>query len=75
MTLELSTLFLAGCSYLVLLFLIAYATDRGLLPASWISHPLTYTLSLGVYATSGPTTAASALPAPAVTCSSPSTWA
>ena len=52
MTPELSTLFLAGFSYLVLLFLIAYATDRGLIPPGWVSHPLTYTLSLGVYATS-----------------------
>ncbi len=52
MSLELSTLFLAGFSYLVLLFLVAYATDRGLIPARWVSHPLTYTLSLGVYATS-----------------------
>ena len=52
MTLELSTLFLAGFSYLVLLFLVAYVTDRGLVPAGWVSHPLTYTLSLGVYATS-----------------------
>jgi len=52
MTPELSTLFLAGFSYLVLLFFVAYATDRGLIPQHWVSHPLTYTLSLGVYATS-----------------------
>ncbi len=52
MTLELSHLFLAGFSYLVLLFLVAHATDRGWIPARWVSHPLTYTLSLGVYATS-----------------------
>jgi PAS domain S-box-containing protein len=49
---ELATLFAAGFFYLLLLFLVAYATDRGLLPASWASHPLTYTLSIGVYATS-----------------------
>ncbi len=49
---ELATLFVAGFFYLLLLFLVAYATDRGLLPARWASHPLTYTLSIGVYATS-----------------------
>jgi Na+/proline symporter len=42
----------AGLAYLVVLFLIAHATDRGLIPESWVAHPLTYTLSLGVYATS-----------------------
>ncbi len=49
---ELATLFGAGLVYLVSLFLIAYATDRGYLPDKWASHPLTYTLSIGVYATS-----------------------
>ncbi len=52
MTLELSTLFTAGFLYLVLLFLVAYSTDRGWIPEHWVSHPLVYTLSLGVYATS-----------------------
>ncbi len=52
MTLQLSTLFLAGFIYLVLLFLVAHVTDRGWLPTRWVAHPLTYTLSLGVYATS-----------------------
>ena len=49
---ELATLFATGFGYLLLLFLVAYATDRGLLPARLVSHPLTYTLSIGVYATS-----------------------
>jgi PAS domain S-box-containing protein len=49
---ELATLFVAGFAYLLTLFLIAYATDRGRVPARWVSHPLTYTLSVGVYATS-----------------------
>ncbi|MGD1982993.1 MAG: hypothetical protein PVF93_03695, partial [Chromatiaceae bacterium] len=49
---ELATLFGAGLVYLVLLFLLAYATDQGYLPQRWASHPLTYTLSIGVYATS-----------------------
>ena len=52
MTLELSSLFIAGFLYLVILFLIAYITDKGIVPARWVSHPLVYTLSLGVYATS-----------------------
>ena len=52
MTLELSTLFAAALGYLLLLFLVAHATDRGWIPSRWVAHPLTYTLSLGVYATS-----------------------
>lgn len=52
MTLELSSLFTGGVIYLAILFLVAHATDRGLIPHRWVSHPLTYTLSLGVYATS-----------------------
>ncbi len=49
---ELATLFAAGFIYLLLLFLVAYATDRGWVPSRWVTHPLTYTLSIGVYATS-----------------------
>ncbi len=49
---DLATLFTTGFAYLVVLFLLAYATDRGLIPARVASHPLTYTLSIGVYATS-----------------------
>lgn len=52
MTFELWQLFLAGVGYLLLLFLIAYAAERGWLPSKLARHPLTYTLSLGVYATS-----------------------
>ncbi|HEY0722092.1 MAG TPA: ATP-binding protein [Gammaproteobacteria bacterium] len=52
MTIELWQLFLAALAYLLLLFLIAYATERGWLPRRLISHPLVYVLSLGVYATS-----------------------
>ena len=52
MTIELWQLFLVGIGYLLLLFLIAYAADTGKLPQSWARHPLTYVLSLGVYATS-----------------------
>jgi len=49
---ELLTLFGAGLVYLILLFLLAYATDQGYLPHRWATHPLVYTLSIGVYATS-----------------------
>ncbi|MGB5639643.1 MAG: histidine kinase, partial [Sedimenticolaceae bacterium] len=49
---ELATLFATGFIYLLVLFLVAYATDRGLIPTRWAAHPVTYTLSIGVYATS-----------------------
>jgi Na+/proline symporter len=49
---ELHILFVAGVLYLLVLFLLAYAVDRGWLPASLAAHPATYALSLGVYATS-----------------------
>jgi PAS domain S-box-containing protein len=52
MQFELWQLFLVGVLYLGLLFVIATATDRGWIPESLASHPLVYTLSIGVYATS-----------------------
>ncbi len=52
MILELGPLFAAAVGYLLLLFLIAYATERGLIPNRLARHPLTYALSLGVYASS-----------------------
>jgi Na+/proline symporter/signal transduction histidine kinase len=52
MQFELWQLFLVGVLYLGLLFLIATATDRRWIPESVVRHPLVYTLSLGVYATS-----------------------
>ncbi|MBD3669212.1 MAG: histidine kinase, partial [Gammaproteobacteria bacterium] len=48
----LGTLFAAGVVYLLVLFFIAYAAERGLIPARIIRHPAVYTLSLGVFATS-----------------------
>lgn len=50
MNYELSTLFLLGSGYLVLLFGIAYATDRGWIPQRLASNPIVYVLSLGVFA-------------------------
>ncbi len=52
MQFELWQLFLVGVLYLGLLFLIATATDRGWIPKSLASHPMVYSLSIGVYATS-----------------------
>lgn len=34
--------------YMTALFLVAYASDRGIFPASWNNHPIIYTLSTGV---------------------------
>lgn len=52
MTYELEVLFGVSLCYLLLLFLIAYITDSGLIPDSWTANPIVYVLSLGVYATS-----------------------
>ncbi len=46
-----STLVVVTLSYLLLLFAIAYAAERQWLPTRWIRHPISYALSLGVYAT------------------------
>lgn len=48
---QLWQLFLAGLGYLATLFVVAYAAEEGWLPRRLIRHPLTYALSLGVYAT------------------------
>ncbi len=52
MQFELWQLFVVGVLYLGLLFLIATATDRNWIPKKLAGHPLVYTLSIGVYATS-----------------------
>ncbi len=49
---DLALLFGAAVCYLILLFLLAYATEREFIPERWASHPAVYVLSLGVYATS-----------------------
>ncbi|MCC5857980.1 MAG: PAS domain-containing protein [Ectothiorhodospiraceae bacterium] len=51
MTLELGTLFSAAVLYLLLLFLIAHATERRWISTRLTRHPAVYVLSLGVYAT------------------------
>ena len=50
MNFELTTLLILGNSYLALLFGIAFATDRGLIPEKIVRHPIVYVLSLGVFA-------------------------
>ncbi len=45
-------LFIISVAYLGLLFIIASAAENKWLPQKLINHPLVYTLSLGVYATS-----------------------
>ncbi len=49
---SIGALFGVAVAYLGLLFGLAYATERGLVPARLVRHPLTYAISLGVYATS-----------------------
>ena len=50
MSFDLFELFLVSSGYLLLLFGIAHATDRGWVPERLIRHPLIYVLSLGVFA-------------------------
>lgn len=52
MGIELGWLFAIVLVYLGSLFVIAWCTDAGYLPAKLVKHPLVYSLSLGVYATS-----------------------
>ncbi|MFD2230794.1 sensor histidine kinase [Alkalimarinus sediminis] len=50
MSFNLIQLFIIGLAYLLVLFGIAWATDKGFVPKRIVRHPLTYILSLGVYA-------------------------
>ncbi|TNF98684.1 MAG: PAS domain-containing protein, partial [Gammaproteobacteria bacterium] len=52
MNFEVSHLFFFAFVYLLVLFLIAYATENEWIPKKISQHPITYSLSLGVYATS-----------------------
>ncbi|MCP3101133.1 ATP-binding protein [Myxococcus sp. K15C18031901] len=52
MTLELGPLLAASIAYLLVLFFVAYAAERNLIPSRVTQHPLVYALALGVYATS-----------------------
>lgn len=50
MSFELHQLFLISLGYLLLLFSIAHITERGWVPEKLVRHPLTFVLSLGVFA-------------------------
>lgn len=50
MSFSLSELLLISVAYLLTLFGVAWLSERGLIPHRITRHPLTYTLSLGVYA-------------------------
>ena len=50
MSFELSTLFALGIGYLLVLFAVAYITERGWIPEKIVRHPLVYVLSLGMFA-------------------------
>ncbi|WEJ71476.1 sensor histidine kinase [Pseudomonas sp. PSE14] len=47
---SLTQLILISASYLMVLFGVAWITERGFVPRWLVRHPLIYTLSLGVYA-------------------------
>ncbi|MCJ1883898.1 PAS domain S-box protein [Pseudomonas sp. LA21] len=47
---SLTQLILISASYLMVLFGVAWITERGFVPRRLVRHPLIYTLSLGVYA-------------------------
>ncbi|SDI09092.1 sensor histidine kinase [Pseudomonas panipatensis] len=47
---NLTQLILISAAYLMVLFGIAWITERGYVPRRLVRHPLVYTLSLGVYA-------------------------
>lgn len=50
MSFNLTELMLISAAYLLVLFGLAWLTERGDLPRALVRHPLVYTLSLGVYA-------------------------
>jgi PAS domain S-box-containing protein len=50
MSFSLTELLFVGVAWLSLLFLVAHLGERGVIPERWLSHPLTYTLTLGVFA-------------------------
>lgn len=50
MSFSLSQLIFIVLGYLLFLFSTAYMVERGVVPRSWVRHPIVYILSLGVYA-------------------------
>src|SRR5471032_2529067 len=54
MSFSLTQMLLISAAYLAALFAVAWISERGMIPRAIIRHPLTYTLSLGVYWHRGP---------------------
>jgi len=52
MSFSITQLVLISISYLITLFAVAWMTERGWIPSKVVRHPITYTLSIGVYASS-----------------------
>ncbi len=50
MTFEVAEIALIGIAYLLVLFAIAFSAEKGYIPQSISRHPLTYVLSLGIFA-------------------------
>ena len=50
MIFSLTQIFSIGIGYLSFFFLVAYLTEKGVIPARLVRHPVAYTLSLGVFA-------------------------
>ena len=50
MTFDFLQVAIIGVSYLLLLFGIAYITERGWIPERITTHPVTYIFSLGIFA-------------------------
>ena len=50
MSFSFSQLLLVSVSYLLVLFGVAWLSERGFVPQKVVHHPAVYTLSLGVYA-------------------------
>lgn len=49
MTFSPSELLALGVGYLLILFVVAWLSESGLVPVRWVRHPAVYVLSLGVY--------------------------
>ena len=50
MTFEIAEIALVGIAYLLVLFAIAFSAEKGYIPQKISRHPLTYVLSLGIFA-------------------------
>ncbi len=74
MSFSLTQMILISAGYLLVLFGVAWVSERGLIPRSIIRHPLTYTLSLGFMPAPGRSTDRSGWPTSTATAFWPVTW-